>query len=147
VTELVVDSSVAMKWLVPEHGSDEALTIYRRHRLLAPELFLAECANVLWKKVARREIGAEEAQLAARILAFAEVELVSMRTLLEASVALAVTLGHPAYDCAYLALASARKCPFVTADARLLEAVARRGDADLAKRVVSLTAAASGAMP
>lgn len=147
MTDLVVDSSVAVKWLVPEQHSDAAVAIYRRYRLVAPDLLMAECVDVLWKKVARREIELDEARLAARILAHAEIELVSMRTLVQASVALAVTLEHPAYDCAYLALAAARNCRFVTADARLAEAIARRGDLDLSARVVSLTAAASGAKP
>lgn len=67
-----------------------------------------------------------------------------MRTLLDASVRLAVGLAHPAYDCAYIALAVLCRCRFVTADRRLIDAVVRSGRADLRDRVVSLTAAAGG---
>jgi predicted nucleic acid-binding protein len=52
VTPFVIDASVAIKWLVDEPGTAAALSL-RRHRLLAPDLLIAECANVLWKKVRR----------------------------------------------------------------------------------------------
>jgi predicted nucleic acid-binding protein len=48
--ELVIDASVAVKWVVEEPGTQEALLL-RQHRLLAPDLLVAECANILWKKV------------------------------------------------------------------------------------------------
>ncbi|MGH7001096.1 MAG: type II toxin-antitoxin system VapC family toxin, partial [Stellaceae bacterium] len=51
----------------------------RRHRLLAPDLLTADCANVLGKKMRRREISEGEAVLAARLLARADIELEPMR--------------------------------------------------------------------
>ena len=47
---LVVDARVAVKWVIQEPGTAEALEL-RRHQSLAPDLLIAECANVLWKKV------------------------------------------------------------------------------------------------
>ena len=64
MTDLVIDASVAMKWVIDEPGTQQALAL-RRHRLFAPDLLVAECADVLWKKVRRNELSAEEAQLAA----------------------------------------------------------------------------------
>jgi predicted nucleic acid-binding protein len=115
MTDLVIDASVAVKWVIEEHGSPEAVEL-RRHRLFAPELLLAECANVLWKKARRNELSMEEAQFAARLLQRADVELVSMRHLLEPATMLAMALDHPAYDCTYLALAESLSCDLVTAD-------------------------------
>ena len=114
---LVIDASVAIKWVVEEPGTAEALAL-RRHRLLSPDLLIPECANILWKKVRRREIGPDEAALAARLLQHADVELVPMRSLLEPATRLAIQLDHPAYVCVYLALAQASGCSFVTADSR-----------------------------
>ncbi|MDA8250793.1 MAG: type II toxin-antitoxin system VapC family toxin [Rhodospirillales bacterium] len=118
MTGLVIDASVAIKWAVPETGSEQAVAL-RRHELAAPELLIAECANVLWKKVKRGQITRDEALLAARPLATVDVELVAMRAAFESALRWACTLDHPAYDCAYLALAEARDHPLVTADAAL----------------------------
>jgi predicted nucleic acid-binding protein len=118
VTTLIIDASIAVKWVVEETGTKEALSL-RRHRLLAPDLLVIECGNILWKKVRRRELSEDEAVLAARLLARADIEFEPMRGLLESATRLAVLLDHPAYDCAYLALAEARGCDFVTADEAL----------------------------
>ena len=118
MTDLVIDASVAIKWVIEEHGTREALAL-RRHRLFAPDLLVAECANVLWKKTRRSELSADEARLAARLLERADVELVPMRPLLEPATALAIALDHPAYDCIYVALAEDLSCDLVTADQRL----------------------------
>ena len=114
---LVVDASVAIKWVVEEAGTPDALAL-RRYRLSAPDLFIPECANILWKKVRRQEISREEALLAARLLERADVDLVPMRRLLEPATRLATVLDHPAYDCIYLSLAQSTGCSFVTADTR-----------------------------
>jgi len=93
--------------------------LFRRHRLLAPDLLMAACANILWKKVRRKELTQDVAMIAARLLAGAKLEIEPMRGLLEPGARLAITLDHPAYDCCYLALAEARGCDFVTADGAL----------------------------
>jgi predicted nucleic acid-binding protein len=116
VTVYVIDASVAIKWVTEEAGTTEALSL-RRHQLIAPDLLVAECANIVWKKVRRGELSEEEATLAARLLARADMELAPMRPLLEPATRIAISLDHAAYDCVYLALAEARHCSFVTADA------------------------------
>jgi predicted nucleic acid-binding protein len=115
---LVIDASVAIKWVVAETGSDAALRL-RQERLFAPDLLIPECANILWKKVRRGELSELEALLAARLLERSDIQLEPMRPLLEASARLALALDHPAYDCVYLALAESLACEFVTADAAL----------------------------
>lgn len=116
---LVIDASVAIKWVVQENGTEEALVL-RRHQLLAPDLLVAECANILWKKCARGELTSGEAAAAAMLLERADIDLAPMRPLLHAATQLAISLDHPAYDCIYLALAQANGVPFATADARFL---------------------------
>jgi predicted nucleic acid-binding protein len=118
MTDLVIDASVAIKWVIEEPGTREALSL-RRHRLFAPDLLVAECANILWKKTRRNELTLQETLLAARLLQRADIELAPMRALLEPATKLAIALDHPAYDCAYLALAESLSCDLVTADQRL----------------------------
>jgi predicted nucleic acid-binding protein len=126
VTGYVIDASVIVKWLVREEGTEQALTL-RGHALSAPDLLVAECANILWKKVQRGELTGAESSIAAKLLARAEIELVPMRPLLERTTDLAIRLGHSAYACMYLALADATGRSFVTADARLVRKIAATG--------------------
>jgi predicted nucleic acid-binding protein len=112
---VVIDASVAIKWVVEEPGTEEALLL-RRERLHAPDLLIPECANILWKKVRRKEMSEGEALLAARLLVRADIQLEPMRPLLEPATRLALGLDHPAYDCIYLALANVLGCELVTAD-------------------------------
>ena len=118
----VVDASIAVKWVIEEPGTAAALLL-RRHRLLAPDLLIAECANVLWKKVRRREISEDIARVAAGILARSDIEFEPMANLMEQATGFSMLLVHAAYDCFYLALADAYGCDFVTADAALRQKV------------------------
>ena len=145
MTTLVIDASIAIKWVVEEDGTADALALRTRAKLIAPDLLVAECANILWKKVQRAELSRNEALLAARLLERADVELIPMRSHLEAATRLAIALGHPAYDCVYVALAVARGCRLVTADQRLLKAVRENKQRSLRHRVVSPVEAAAPA--
>lgn len=117
---LVVDASVAVKWVVEEPGTQEAVALRATARLLAPDLLVAECADILWKKVQRQELKPQEALLAASLLERADVELLPGRPFLEAATRIAIHMNHPAYDCLYVALAIENDCSFVTADDRLV---------------------------
>jgi predicted nucleic acid-binding protein len=142
VKTLVIDASIAVKWVVEEQGTPEALGVRQRAKLIAPELLVAECANILWKKVQRGELLKEEALLAARLLQGAEIELLPTRSSLEAATRLAIELGHPAYDCLYLALAIEHDCRFVTADERFLRKLGQVRRRALRGKAMSLAEAA-----
>ena len=118
---LVIDASIAVKWVVEEDGTPEALAIRQKARLIAPDLLNAESANILWKKVQRRELVKQEALIAARLLQGADIELLPMRSLCETATRISIEVNHPAYDCLYLALAVEKQCRFVTADDRFLK--------------------------
>jgi predicted nucleic acid-binding protein len=119
IRRYVIDASVAIKWLVPEEGTEHANRL-RAHRLVAPDLLVVECAKALWKHARREEITEQEAIVAARLLAHSELELIPMLTLLEPATRLAIQPDHAAYDCTYLALAEREGCKLVTADKRLI---------------------------
>lgn len=138
---LVVDASIAVKWVIEEEGTEDALSLRHRAKLIAPDLLAAECSNVLWKKVRRGELAKDEALLAAKLLQNADLELLPTRPVLESATRLAVDLDHPAYDCIYLAIAVARNCQLVTADERLLRRLEQGMHRALLGRAISLAAA------
>jgi predicted nucleic acid-binding protein len=143
VTLLVIDASVAIKWVVEEEGTSEALALRGRAKLIAPDLLVAECANILWKKVARRELLKNEALVAAALLETADIELYPMRSFLAAATKLAIEMDHPAYDCLYLVAALENGCRMATADERLLRKVREGRRGALRDRAISLTQAAT----
>lgn len=135
---LVIDASVAIKWVVEEDGTEFALALRQQARLLAPDLLVAECANILWKKVQRKELSPDEALLAARLIQSADMELIPSRALMEAATRLAIELDHPAYDCLYLALAIEKACRFVTADQRLVSRIRQEKRSSFRDRITGL---------
>ena len=141
MSRVVIDASVAIKWVAPEALSEHAVALLDGPRLAAPDLLVAECANILWKKVGRGEMDQDAAIVAAQAIERVEIELVPMRLLLAESLKLALELGHPAYDCMYLALALARGCRFVTADGRLVNKLGQQSDERVHDCVLALDAA------
>lgn len=146
MSHIVVDASVAIKWLVDEDGTDDALIILERAKLSAPDLLVAECANILWKKVRRGELSEDEASIAARLLEQTDVEILPTRHLLSSATSLAVQLDHPAYDCIYLALAIERGRQFVTADEHFLRKVQEDPSRSFAGLMLSLSEAAASSI-
>ena len=120
---LVVDASVALKWVVEEEGSEAALGL-RGRDLAAPPLIRVEAANALRTLAARRTIAPAVALDLLGLLQEAPVALIEPDDPLERrALELALELGHPVYDCVYLALAERMGRQLVTADGRLLRAV------------------------
>ena len=115
---LVVDSSVAIKWLVSEEGSDHAVAL-QGTPMAAPQLLIAECTNTLWKKVRRGELNRHEAMVAGELLAMIDLTLLPMQALVAPALELALRLKHPSYDCFFVAAADSLGAHFVTADRRL----------------------------
>jgi predicted nucleic acid-binding protein len=118
---IVVDASVALKWFLVEHGSDEALHLAGSGQsLAAPDLIIAEVCNGLWKSARLGRLTSEQVSLAAAKLPDFLSQLAPGRLLAEPAVAIANDLGHPVYDCFYLALAEQLGTKLVTADRRLV---------------------------
>lgn len=114
----VVDASVAAKWVVPEPDSALAQALLDE-ALIVPDLLFAEVGNILWKKQTRGELSTDAAQLGVRWLLQVPLQVHDSASLLVDGLALALRLGHPAYDCLYLALARQTGAALVTADRRL----------------------------
>lgn len=119
--KIVVDASVAAKWFLPEPDAAIARTFLDPgHDLRAPELLLVECVNVLWVKQRRGIITALETDLAIDALERGTITFVPVHLLVRRAFEIAREIGHPIYDCSYIALAEREGCVVVTADRRLL---------------------------
>lgn len=119
---LVIDTSIAVKWVIPEDGSgiergtDDALALLSEV-LVAPDCIRAEFANAMFKKVQRGEISAEQARASTAILPDAVTFLPSV-PLIDDALAMALSLPHPVHDCIFLIAAMNLKVSLVTADAK-----------------------------
>jgi predicted nucleic acid-binding protein len=121
----VVDASVALKWVCEEAGSDRAASLLDGRPLAAPALWLVEAANALWRRVQRGELTTIEAEERIAALATAPVRALEMQDLIPQALKLACDLGHPVYDCLYLAAADLVQGQVMTADRRFHAAAAR----------------------
>lgn len=130
---LIVDASVALKWVLQEPFSDEAEALLA-HDLAAPAYWLVECASVLSRKARLGQLGPEQARRNLDLLRQAGVRLVETADLLDPALGLSLDLAHPIYDCLYLAHAIVERSTLVTSDVEFHERVAHRRP-DLAGRV------------
>lgn len=124
MTRLVIDSSVVIKWWVPEIHSADALRYFDPDlERDAPELLLAEVSNILWKKVGRGELTRVEVERIAVDVGLVDMEIHPMGPLLGAALRIALETGRSTYDSMYLALAETLSTRMVTADRRLYNAL------------------------
>lgn len=129
---LVLDASVAAKWFLPraeEPLAEEALALLRQYaggevELIVPDLFWAELGNILWKAVRTRRIPEKAATQALRDMLRYGLPTVGGIPLAEDALTIALSTGRTVYDAIYLALAVQRETIFVTADERLVNALA-----------------------
>lgn len=124
---LTVDASVVVKWFVDEPLSEESrLLLAHRIHLRAPAILISEFANTIWKKVRRGEI-ADSGPYFDELASIPEiVDLIPDADLIERAACIAVEIGHPVYDCLYLACVEATESAAITADRRLADKAASR---------------------
>ena len=121
---IVIDASIAVKWVIPEPRTDRALAL-RSEELIAPALWLAEAANALWRHIRLGELTSEQALARLSELEKAPVASIPIEPHVTRALELAANASHPVYDCVYLAIALHRHTHVVTGDRRFAAAAAR----------------------
>lgn len=134
---VVVDTSLALKWVVQEDDSAAANVlladwIAQGISVLAPSLMAYEIANALHQRVRKADLTPEDAERALTQLYSTGINFRWPRT---ASVAIALSVKAleiarafglgPAYDTQFLSLAEHEDCEYWTADRRFWETVRR----------------------
>jgi predicted nucleic acid-binding protein len=120
MTTLVVDTSVGVKWVVPESDSDAAERLRGPGFVLhAPAFFLIEAASVLWKKHRRGELSPTDANDCLTILERSPITWHPDAGVIRAAFDIALRSNRSVYDSLYLALAIQLQACVVTADEKL----------------------------
>jgi predicted nucleic acid-binding protein len=131
VIYLVVDASVAIKWLPPfqqEPLASEAEKLLDRWEqgaveLIAPDLIWSEIANAHGRAVRQNKCSGGDALASLAIMHEQELQTVPSETLIDLALRIALQHGRTAYDSLYVALAVTLKSDLVTADEKLVNAL------------------------
>lgn len=128
MSDLVVDSCVAAKWILPESDSSDAHRLItevpmKGERLFVLDLALIETANAIWKRHHQHMLAVDEArQLLGRLLRM-PVDVQPSTPLLGSALEIAAKHDCSIYDSLFVALAHELRLPGITADEPLWRAV------------------------
>jgi predicted nucleic acid-binding protein len=138
---LVVDASVALKWVLQEPDSHLAEALLRiEAELLVPDFWLGEAANVLWVQVRRKLLTPDEAREGLALLrVLIEPTPTAGMGLHEVALEIGIAVNHSTYDTLYLAFAIAMGARgVVVADGLFVRDMRGHPDPALAQMVVPL---------
>jgi predicted nucleic acid-binding protein len=125
---IVVDASIAVAWFANEPDQEAATRLLETESvLLSLDFMIVETTNAWWKKLRRREMDLADIEQAVTNLLAVEIEWTPSVQLIKPAARLAAELGHPVYDCLYLALAVSHSASLATADGGLRQAAGRLG--------------------
>lgn len=129
--DVVIDSSVAIKWIVPQAYSQKAGEVLADYeagglRLLAPDLLNAEVGNILWKYHRFQGLAKSDLHEALEVFKGLNWTITSSTLLLDDAVNLAIDYGRTVYDSLFISLALREDCQLITADERLVNAVSQK---------------------
>ena len=92
--------------------------------LLVPDIFWAECGNIIWKAVRQSRLPRSDAELAILLMLQRKIPTIASTELLVTATSIAFNFDRSVYDSLYVALASQTKKELITADERLANAMA-----------------------
>ena len=134
LTVVVVDASLAIKWLVEEDDSDRAYALFLDWdasgvQIAAPYLMLAETVNALHRKVVDGKLTPQSMSRILENMDALEIRFHNLPNMHGRAWRLADQLSQGAvYDSIYLALAERLDCELWTADRRFYRAARRFSD-------------------
>jgi predicted nucleic acid-binding protein len=120
----VVDTNVVAYYLLAtEPFVDETRRFWRAvSQPMAPALWAAELANVIWMAIRTGVFDAAEGHRHLDLAARLRIRSVPIRPLWQTALARAVTTNIAVYDTLFVELAIRRRLPLVTFDAKILQA-------------------------
>jgi predicted nucleic acid-binding protein len=129
--DVVIDSSVVIKWIVPQAYSEKAGEVLASYqagglRLLAPDLLNAEVGNILWKYHRFQGLPKSDVQEALEVFKGLNWAIAPLNLLLDDALNLAIEYGRTVYDSLFISLALREGCQLITADERLVNAVSQK---------------------
>jgi predicted nucleic acid-binding protein len=121
----VLDSSVALKWVLPEPDSGRAIRLRDEynasiHELLAPDIFTPEIANGLASAERQGRIKTGEAAIFFHDIVRNAPAIHPTPPLLIRAIEISLSTRQAVYDCIYVALAEAEGCEMASADDQLV---------------------------
>ena len=124
--ELVLDTSVAVKFHVPEDQHEEASTLRSAFEegqvgLLAPGTILPEAFNAFWQLYRRGELTRQEVREGWDLISSLPLSLYAPKDLMPRALELTFETSVIVYDALFLALAEDADTLVVTADSKLLK--------------------------
>lgn len=114
----VIDASVALKWVLPEHDTGKADSL-RGQLFIAPDVFAIEVANALSRAARKNLLSAAEAVIGLTDIISSGPELRASGPLLFRALEISLTTRCSVYDAHYVALAEHEGVQLITADERL----------------------------
>lgn len=116
----VVDASFAIKWLLPEKGSNAALSVLDRIQcFVVPDLFIIETDSIVTKKVRRRELKPQEAPILQEKIRQFPYLVIPYKRICDFTLELSTSLAISHYDACYLAVSIHFGGTLYTADLRM----------------------------
>ena len=138
---LVVDASVALKWVLEEPDSHLAQALTEgEEEVLVPDFWLNEAANVCWLQVRKGKWSADEAREGLALLrALVPPTATSDLDLHDVALDIGLAVNHSTYDTLYVAFAVAMGARgVVAADGPFARDMDRQPDPALATMLIPL---------
>jgi hypothetical protein len=140
---LVVDASVALKWVLDEPDSYLAQALAEgEEEILVPDFWLNEATNICWLQVRKGKWSADEAREGLALLrALVPPTPTADLDLHDVALDIGMAVNHSTYDTLYLAFAIAMGARgVVVADGPFVRAMVRHPDPVLAGMLIPLHA-------
>ncbi len=144
---LVVDASVALKWVLAEADSHLAQALAEgREELLVPDFWLNEACNICWLQVRKGRWSASEAREALDLLrGLVPPTPTGDLDLHDVALDIGLAVNHSTYDTLYVAFAIAAGARgVVVADGPFVADMARHPDPAIAGLLIPLKAWGAG---
>lgn len=121
----VLDSAVALRWVLPEEDASKAMQLRQRlwdghDEMFAPEVFAVEVAHSLTRAERQHRILLGQAKQFLGLILAAPPNFYPSLSMIDRAVEISSTHRIGVYDCLYIALAEQLGCDMITCDERLV---------------------------